>query len=254
MHLYQCFHFIVNFYRDRGERVRILKEMKDSLPPDVDPNFTNIIYLCKMAVTEMHAGNEDIAGQYMKEVFKQCDCCHQTFVKAFLFHDLQFVSRILDSNSPADKHLKDTILHGDHGLLFMQEEHDETAQIWSRVYLSENAMGLLKIRSNFKVLVEETVDETDIRHSEQLLAHLKRSHTPLEIRREMIYNLCKARINELKENMVDALESAFEAKELAKEGVHFENDGANIDEYYDYLCRKAEKSYQVIYVRSNQNL
>ena len=127
--------------------------MKESLPADVDPNFTSFIYACKMAVTEMHADNVDSAERYMREAFALCDGCHQTFVKAFLFHDLQFVSRILHSSSPADKHLKDTISRGDLGLLFMQEECDTSAQIWNRIFLTENAMGLLKIRSYFKVLV-----------------------------------------------------------------------------------------------------
>jgi hypothetical protein len=216
--------------------------MKDSLPADVDPNFTNIIYACKMAVTEMHAGNVAFAERYMDEAFTQCDGCHQTFVKAFLFHDLQFVSRILHSSSPADKHLKDTISRGDLGLLFMTEECDTSAQIWNRIFLTENAMGLLKIRSNFKVLVNESVDRSDLEHAEQLLSRLQPLDS-LELRREMIYHLCQARVCELKGNIENAIKFAFNAKDLAKEGVHFENDKTNIDEYYEYLCRKGEKRY-----------
>ncbi|XP_045198913.2 uncharacterized protein LOC123553232 [Mercenaria mercenaria] len=225
-------------YRDREDRVKMLQEMKDSLPTDVDGTFTNIIYLCKMAVTEMHAGNEELAKEYTSEAFKLCDGCQQTFVKVFLCHDLQFVSRILHSSSHTDRHLKDTISGGDLGLLFMQEEQDDSAKIWNRVFLSENAMGLLKIRSNFKVILEETVDENDIRHAEMLLEHLVTKQGPLEIRREMIYFLCQARISELRADLDEAKDYALKAKILAEEGVHFENDKTNIADYYDYLCGK----------------
>ena len=125
-------------------------------------------------------------------------------------------------------------MSGQLGLDALLDLSEEKAMIWRKVFLSENAMSLLKIKNTFDILYSVEVNEKDRRSAQELMQTLQKSTSGRERRREMVNCLCKARIHEA-DNVILAQTYAEEARMFAFEGSHFPTDLENITRYNNFL-------------------
>jgi hypothetical protein len=145
--------------------------------------------------------------------------------------------------------LHNTCVDGQFGLDVMDRYSDKYSDIMMKIFKTEMAMGLLNITNDFHVDTAEYVSEDDKRKARQCLnSLLRRNSGKMEIRREMIINLCRARICE-EDDLKSAKAYARAALELAPEGTHFRNQMVNVERYYSYLQSKTLRE-QIIYTRT----
>jgi hypothetical protein len=224
----------ISQFRDKAKRESILNEMKESIPSDVDPTFSDIVYFGKMANTAVFAGETNKAKEYMNRAQMLANSCQQAFVKIFAHHDEQYIYRYLLSNHPCDEYVKRAVVSGQLGLDILLDLSEEKAMIWRKVFLSENAMSLLKIKNTFDILYSEDISDGDRQSAQELMCTLQRSTSGRERRREMVNSLCKARIHEV-DDINLAQTYAEEARKFALEGSHFPADLENITRYKSFL-------------------
>lgn len=206
---------------------KVLDEMMENLPRQVNSGFAWTLYQLKIAASEVYEGRFHSAEKHLNGVLSQIEMCNNRFSKALVFHDGLYIFGRIFYDTGNDE--------------YIDKAEDMTYQAvvalndcrspFERLVLQHLAMIYLGIDRNAYVDNQRALVPKYKAGAEEIFRQLHQDYPNLDSRREMFLLLCQARLHEDNGKLNLADNCAKRAKGLAEFGGYFPSDRENIESY-----------------------
>ena len=193
-------------------------EMNSLIPYTENTWATEVVYYAGKAIANLMAMNledgESMLTAARVSVYNTGPCLEQINV-------LQIETYFLlwkNEQTPTTKVREDLLMWGRIGLESLKEEQEEIKIFWRRSFILSMVFCLLGIGNRANIIPGADVDDNCIKMAQQLLADFDQYYEGIEQRREMFYQVAKARLNHLLGRKDEALIHISSAEHLAESG------------------------------------
>ncbi|XP_060557846.1 uncharacterized protein LOC132718220 [Ruditapes philippinarum] len=190
---------LIQHYKDIEERKRILHQAIGTETNGVDNTSLQIVFHSKMAITEVEAGNIRKAEEHIVKTKEFCLMYRPCFAITSAFHDIEYTYKCLYFKNPSDEMLEKILVEGDIAIQSLNEESEDVQNLWRRIMLLFMVLSLLFITADFVVCDITKIKTIHKKRAKKILKEIKRCSHEIQIRRQMILNLCLAVLEEEKD-------------------------------------------------------
>ncbi|XP_053374425.1 uncharacterized protein LOC128546983 [Mercenaria mercenaria] len=227
--------------RDTHEIRNILMDMRAlSWPAGVDPILSEVIFESKMAVVSAMEGSFECSKGHRRNAKYLVREYHDPLTKSLVCHDSRYVSQILARNNVADT--TSVLRECQIGLRFLESETNGNhfCKQMQRSFLLYLAQHYLRIGNDLHIDRTVPIPAKDLQDAENVLYVVRinlQSGQIVERRRDMVYNVCMARLFDAHGQRQTAIAYLCEAQHLSRNGAFFEGEIRNIGDYKAVLER-----------------
>ena len=193
-------------------------EMKSLIPYTENTYATEVVYYVGKAFANLMAMNledgENMLTAARVRIYNTGPCLE-------LISVLQIETYFLlwkYEQTPTTKVREDLLMWGRIGLESLEEEQEQIKIFWRRMFILSMVFCLLGIGNRANIIPGADVDDNCIKMAQQLLADFDQYYEGIEQRREMFYQVAKARLNHLLGRKDEALIHISSAEHLAESG------------------------------------
>ena len=210
-------------------RVRMLKQMRETVPMTVDRTYTELMYHSKMATTYVYWNRIVEAETFLDIALELLNSCKNNFYRFIMLYNCIVVYRLLYMKTKDSKfvgkveHMYELVLR------ISKDESGPELGLWGSLVFVHMAQTYLGI----DIFLEHHQGEVSIARlhaTRYILTHLCKG-LKLSKRREMFFNLAMAKLNELEGNIECAVAYSQRALTLTEDGAYFDIDRRNIELY-----------------------
>jgi len=229
-------------FRDetQDQRMSILNEMMAGLPNDIDNSLAHVIALTQTAVNFALLGRVEASLAVVQEVKQLVDSCDEQFAVSVACHDIQYVFRILYDKTKDKAYLDKVLEECDLGIQSLEQVIPDDRMLLERLFKLNMTQSLLSITPQLDINDELPCSTVNRLFAQSLTQQVRNQHFQgIEKRREFIYMLSVARLNELENNIELALEYATRAVAILEDGLYFANDLDRAESFLRRIYQKA---------------
>ena len=209
----------------------IFSELKSLTAKSTDASISEVVFYGRkanaLAIAKKFSEGEDMV--------KQAHCCANFTgpcleIANMIYIDVYF--KLWQFEQTPTSKLKESLLYeGSKGLWALSEEEEDIRNLWKRMFLLRMIFCLLGLSNKGRCIPQCIISEEDVERAERYILEIDLEN--IEARREMMYYIAKARIQELKGLLYDAKMEIDKASEIAHSGNFKEVD--SIEEYKSLL-------------------
>ena len=211
-------HYYSALSTDEITQQEILYEMVELIPKTTNPLITDTIVYSRQANLDACHGDFNDAESMLKTARGSAQSVQQCLELVNLLYVEVYVKLWQFETTPSREVLDALMMWGRFGLECLKNEHEETRRMWKRMFILRMVFGLLGLGNRGNLIQGYTVDRASIKEAQNLLADVDKTWDSIEIRREMLYCIARARLNEALQLFDNAMEYLERAKSLAVQG------------------------------------
>ena len=226
----------IQLHRDDGisERQKLLDEMKASAPRHQDTSFTDVVYNGKTAIAQALQKNWAQVTHNLTEAERALTNCNEPLGQAMFLHDRQFCYRLKYVTSGDKNDLEQVINDCDRAIEAIPDGSDKCKPDLNRIFKLNICQTVLGITPQLEIDRKVEPSPEGRMLVKVLLQQVRDDHFDgIESRREMLYSMCSARVNELDVNLGIARDYALSAAALSTNGAYFPLDKQNTSRFCD---------------------
>ena len=221
--------------RDTQKIRHVLADMRvNHWPAGIDPILSQIVFESKMAVVSAMECSFEFAKVRRHNAKQIAREYNDPLTKALICHDSKYVSQALVRNNAEDN--TSVLRECQNGLHFLFSEGIENHFCiqMQRLFFLNIAQEYLHIQNDLKIDRTAAISAQDLKAADNVLftanIHLMNGQE-VEHRREMVYNVCMARLSDARGYRDDAKLYLDQAERLSNDGAFFEEEKRNIRKY-----------------------